>query len=364
MLGLPSFATLISPLLIAGGVLLGIAVADTQEVYIRDLVVPPSFTQRGYSVAVTERRIHDGLLLLERQARTRPETQRLETESETGPLGLIAQHLNITLIARALQESSRLIEYTISGSVVQDGEQHVMRLAILHRSGQRMLVTLTRPVAEIEPMLADAASAILRVIDPHILCTIKLREGLAASPRNLAPARECVAETMSAASREDQVWLHNLAGVIAFMEADNAGALASFRAALHIDRDFSPALLNLGILLAQSGRHADAIRAFQTVFRRETRGESTQTYAAAYAEWGNSLMALDRPEEARARYADAVRADPRYALAYFFWADSLPPGPQAEALRRRGEAAQRANDQVYTENLVGVIRETRVTPPN
>jgi tetratricopeptide (TPR) repeat protein len=364
MLALPTLSGLFAPLLIAGGVLLGIAVADTQEVYFRELLVPPTFTQRGYSQAVALQRIHDNLLALERRARTRPETQRLETESEAGPLGLIAQYLNITLIARALQDSSRLIEYTINGSIVQNGDQHTMHIRIAHRDGQRLELVLNQPTADIEGLLQDAAVAILSIIDPHILCTIRLRDGLGTTPPNLAPARDCVANTMPTASRDDRVWLFNLAGVIAFLEHDHAGSVAAFRTALHLDPDFSPALLNLGILLAENGRHEEAIHAFRTVFRRVTRGESPQTYAATYTEWGNSLMALGRPEEARERYADAVRADPRYALAYFFWANSLPPGPQAEALRRRGEAAQRANDQLYTENLVGVIRETRVTPPN
>ena len=364
MLGLPTLSSLLAPILLAGGVLLGIAVVDTQEVYFRELLVSPSFTQRGYSSAVSLQRIHDNLLALERRARTRPETQRLETESEAGPLGLIAQYLNITLIARALQDSSRLIEYTINGSVVQDGDQHTMHIRIAHRDGQRLELVLHRPVAEIEPLLQDAATAILSIIDPHILCTKKLREGLTATPPNLADAHACIASTMPTASRDDRMWLFNLSGVIAFMEHDHAGAVDSFRSALHLDPDFSPALLNVGILLAENGRHEEAIHAFRTVFRRVSRGESPQTYAATYSEWGNSLMALGRPDEARARYADAVRADPRYALAYFFWANSLPPGPEADAIRRRGEAAQRANDQLYTENLVGVIRNTRVTPPN
>jgi tetratricopeptide (TPR) repeat protein len=133
---------------------------------------------------------------------------------------------------------------------------------------------------------------------------------------------------------------------------------------LHINSDFSPALLNLGILFAHNGRHEEAIRAYATVFRRATRGESPQTYAATYTEWGNSLMALGRRQEAVERYGDAVRADPRYAPAYTFWAAALEPGPEAERLRAAGRRIEQANDQLYTENLVGVIRETRTTPPN
>jgi hypothetical protein len=81
MLNLTSITTLIGPLLLAAGVLVGIGVADTQEVYIRELTVPPSFTQMGYSAAVVDLRIHDSLLQQERQAQTRPETRRLATEA-------------------------------------------------------------------------------------------------------------------------------------------------------------------------------------------------------------------------------------------------------------------------------------------
>jgi tetratricopeptide (TPR) repeat protein len=364
MFDLTAISGLVYPALLAAGVLLGIAVADTQEVYIRELSVPPSFTRAGFSAVVVDNRIHDNLLALERTARTRPETRRLATEADKTPLELIAEYLNITLIARALQEASSLIEYSISGAVVQDGTNHVMRLAVRHRGGSRVNITITRPQADIEGLLQDAAAAILQVIDPHILCTIRLREGLAETPRNVEPARQCVEASLSLASRADLLWLYNLQGVVAFMRNDHAGATAAFRAALRMDADFSPALLNLGILLAQNGRHEDAIRAFAAVFRRESRGESQQTYAAANTEWGNSLMALGRQPEALRRYAAALRADPRYALAYFFLADALPAGPEAERLRAQGRRVQQLNDQLYTENLVGVIREMRLTPPN
>jgi tetratricopeptide (TPR) repeat protein len=362
MIDLTALNSLIAPLLVAASVLLGIAVADTQEVYIRELTVPPTFTRAGFTPAVVDARLHDRLLLLERTARTRPETRRLATEADKSPLELIAQYLNLTLIARALQEASSLIEYSITGGIVQDGQDHVMRLQVRHRSGSRVNITARRPVAEIEQLLDDGANAILQVIDPHIYCSIRLREGLLATPRNVDRAYACVERTLPLASRADLLWLHNLRGVILFMYNDRAGALGAFRDSLRIDPEFSPALLNLGILYAQNGRHHEAIRAYHRLFRIDTRGESPQTNAAAYSEWGNSLMALGLRDEALHRYAQAVRADPRYALSYFFWADALPPGPEADRLRALGNQVQQLNDQLYTENLVGVIRDMQFVP--
>jgi tetratricopeptide (TPR) repeat protein len=364
MIDLTGLSALVTPFLLAAGVLLGIAVADTNQIYIRELSVPPSFTSAGFTVEVVDRRIHDNLLMLERSARTRPETRRLATDADKSPLELIAEYLNITLIARALQDASRLIEYTISATTVHDGNEHVMQLSIHHNRGRRVIVTIRRPVAEIEELLRDAASAIVQLVDPHIFCTIRLREGMAQTPRNFDRALQCIQSSLPTASRPDRLWLYNLLGVVAFVRHDNAGAVNAFRAALRINPDFSPVLVNLGILLAQNGLHEEAIDAFRTVFRRVSRGESPQTYAAAYTEWGNSLMALGRREEALARYADAVRAAPRFSLAYSFWADALPPGPEQDRLRALGAQVRQLYDQTFSENLVGMIHEARLAAPN
>jgi len=364
MINLGSLSSLFTPFLVAAGMLLAITIADTQEIYIREISVPPTFTRAGYSPVVVDTRIRDNLLQLERIARTRPETRQLAIEADKSPMVLIAEYFNIGLVARALQDASGMIDYSIDGSVVVEGDNHVLRLAIRHRSGAHIHVTATRPIADIEGLLHDAATGVLQVVDPHILCTIRLRTGLHQAPPNLVPARQCIERSLPIAEREDRIWLHNLAGVVAFMQQDYAGATSAFRAALQLDHEFSPSLLNLGILFAHAGRHDEAIRAYEAVFHRDTRGESRQTFAAAYTEWANSLLALGRREEALRRYADAVRVDPRYALAYFFWADALPPGPQADRMRERGERARQINDQVYTENLVGVIRDTPPRRPN
>jgi tetratricopeptide (TPR) repeat protein len=353
MLGLTG---LITPILLGASVLLGIAVADVQAIYIRDLAVPPSMTQAGFTAAVVEHRINDNILALERQARTRPESRRLAIEADKTPLELVSEYFHLDLLVRAVQESTRLTEYAITGSIVVEGENHVMRMSIRRYAGQRTAVRIVRPVAEVDQLLLDAADGILRVTDPHIMCTYHLRQGLLAAPRDIDTAHGCITQTLPLASPQDRLWLYNLLGVVAYLREDHAGALSAFQSALRIDREFSPAMLNLGILLAQNGRHADAIRAFRAVFDRESIGESPQTYAAAYTEWGNSLMPLGREEEARTRYAAAIRVDHRYAPAYFAWSDSLPPGREQDALRRFGRVVAELHDQLYTENLLGAIR--------
>ncbi len=354
------FTSLLAPILLGGSILIGIAVADVQAIYIREMTVPPAMSSIGFTAAVVEQRMNDQILALERQARTRPESRRLATDADKTPLELVAEYLNLTLLVRAIQDSARLTDYSITGSIVVEGQQHLMLMSIRHRGGQTTAIRIVRPTDQVPQLIADAADAILRVTDPHIMCTYHLRQGLLANPRNLDDAQTCITQTLPVASSQDKLWLYNLQGVVAFLHGDQAGALAAFRAALRLDREFSPALLNLGILFAQNGRHQEAIRAFRAVFDRETVGESPQTYAAAYTEWGNSLMALGAPDQARARYADAVRTDHRYAPAYFFWAQSLPPGTEQDNLRRFGRVVSQNHDQLYTENLAGAVLAGRM----
>jgi len=354
------FTSLLAPLLLGGALLLGVAVSDVKTIYIREMVIPSSLSDAGYTAEVVERRINDNILAIERQASTRPESRRLATDADRSPLELLADYLNVELLVRAIQDAGGLIEYSIAGSVVVEGRQNVMRLDIRHSQGQRSVVTITRPAAEIPELLMDAASAILRVTDPQIVCASLLRQGLLVDPPNFDDAQSCILGSLPVAANDDRIWLYNLAGVIAFLRGDQAGAVRGFRAALRLDREFSPAMLNLGILFADNGRHRDAIRAFRAVFDQETMGESPQTYAAAYTEWGNSLVAMGRHDEALARFADAVRTDHRYAPAYFSWANALAPGDQQDNLRRYGRIVATYHDQHYTENLVGRIRNARV----
>jgi tetratricopeptide (TPR) repeat protein len=128
-----------------------------------------------------------------------------------------------------------------------------------------------------------------------------------------------------------------------------------FREAPRIEPTFSPALVNVGVLLQESGKPVEAAKAYEYLFADIGDGVSDRTYAAAYAEWAKSLVALGRPGEAAQVLREAIAADPRYAQSYFQLADLLPPGPEAEGLRRRGEQVARSSDQLYTENLVGAV---------
>ncbi len=369
MLALTSlFSSLLSPVALVAAVLGGIALVDQQEVVMATMSVPSSVASAGYTSAVIGQRIHSRVTTLESGARTSAEGQGIQMETDTGPLQALGSYLGVMPMVRALQTDAHINEYTVDGDIVDSGGKLLMRVRIRHRSGRVVRMRSERPLGEIEQLMQDAAEAILYTVNPQIFCAGLLRGQLKpvlataapSAPLDLAGVKACIFGSIRSAIADDRIWLYNLLGVTLFIEGDQAGALTAFRGALALDRDFSPTLLNIGVMFASNGKHEEAIRFFRQLFHRETFRESPQTHAAALSEWGDSLVALGRTEEAQQRYAAAVERDPRFAIAYFRWASTLPPGPEADRLTRLGMRARGALELLYTDNLIGPIR--RLTP--
>jgi len=350
-----ALSDLVTPLILAVTALLGAAVLDARTVYVYQFHVPEHMSWAGYAEGVLEQKILDELRVIERAAVTRPETRSFTLDSEKkGTLDLMAAYAGVEPLVRAIQSSSELLEYTIMGEVVEVDQNYVLTMRIKHYGGQLTEVHVTRSQTDVDGLIAEAARAVIHVVDPQILCAALLRTALDQRPLNIVPAEKCILDSLPRASYQDRVWLWNLAGVIEFLKGDRAKAAHRLAQALRLSPDFSPALLNLGILYAIEGRHEEAVKAYKMVFRRETPDDSPQTSAATYTEWGTSLVALGDIKGAEEKYAAAIKVDPHYVPAYQRWANLLP-GPQAKALRDRATRVARRGPGVYTENLLGVV---------
>lgn len=351
-------SSFLTPILLASGLLLGIGIFERKSVILHDVSVPLTIRNAGYPPPVVSARLSDAMTAVERDARTRPEARRLALQADKGPADLIADYLHLTPILQAMQDVAGMVDWTVSGEIIERGDRLEFRSRIRQRDGASHMLSIERPRTEIDALLTEAALAILRIVDPQISCSALLARALQTGG-SVVEAQRCVDGTLRDAERADLIWLINLQGVISFLQNDRAGALNAFTRAVRLDRDFSPALLNIGVLFADDGRHEEAIRAFAQIFRHENTSDSPQTYAAALTEWGDSLLALGRREEALTKYSEAVRLDPRYARSFFRWAEVLGPGPIATQLRQRGALAQGEAEPVYVENLVGIVRTTQ-----
>jgi tetratricopeptide (TPR) repeat protein len=355
------FTGLLVPLLVVASLISGVAVTDPRSLYIDAITVPDSMEHRGYSPLVFIRMMNDEVLAIEATAKTRTDAQKLRTEEDKGVIAVSLDMLKMTALVRAVQESSDLIEFTVNGEVVEIDQSYLLRLRFDRYGRSVTRIEERRPQNDVKGLARVAAERIMKVTDPQIYCAavmqteaaaIKPEEGNFAFPKTEA----CINETLPLAQKDDRLWLLNLDGVVAFVAGKPDEAAKHFRHAIRLDPDFSPALLNLGILSAHSGQLDKAVEYFAQVFRHEIPSDSPQTYAATYTEWADALVDLHRPAEADAMFRKATETDPKYAEAYFRWAKHTGDPKRAAELTAMGEQVAKTYGGIYTENLVGKLR--------
>jgi tetratricopeptide (TPR) repeat protein len=355
------FTGLLLPLLIVASLVSGVAVTDPRSLYIDTITVPDSMEQRGYTPLVFIRMMNDEVLAIEATAKTRTDAQKLRTEEEKGVVAVSLDMLKMTALVRAVQESSDLIEFTVNGEVVEIDKNYLLRLRFDRYGRNVTRIEEARPQDDVKELARIAAERIMKVTDPQIFCAaimqteaaaLKPTDGTFAFPKTEA----CIDETIGLAQDDDRLWLLNLHGVVAFVAGKPDEAAKHFRAAIRLNPDFSPALLNLGILYAHADQPQKAVEYFAQVFRKELPTDSPQTYAATYTEWADALVDLHRPAEAEAMFRKAVGTDPKYAEAYFRWARHTTDPKRAAELNALGEQVSKKYGGVYTENLVGKLR--------
>jgi tetratricopeptide (TPR) repeat protein len=355
------FEMLFMPMILAAGIMGAMAVSDLQSLYIEAITVPAKMQQAGYSPEVFTRLMSDRFLSIEAKARTRTETRKLATQQEQTVLSVAADLVHATSLVRALQASGNMIEFTMVGDVVDVGNEYLVRLRLSRYGRPVATVDVMRPQDKIDELAAEAADRILKLTDPQIMCAAIMQDELKNQELQGGHALEktaaCVEETLPRAQADDRLWLTNLQGVVAFVQGRPEDAKQRFSAALRIEPDFTPSLLNLGVIHAMQGRYDQAIRFYKQVFLHPLPSDSPQSYSATYMEWGTTLMALGRTAEGEEKLRAAIRADPKFASAYFRLAKFTKDRELRRTLTSLGDAFERDGSTVYTENLVGVVQK-------
>jgi tetratricopeptide (TPR) repeat protein len=117
---------------------------------------------------------------------------------------------------------------------------------------------------------------------------------------------------------------NNNLGVVLAEQGRSAEAIERYRRSIRTRPSFKYAHNNLGFELAQRGELEAAIAEYREALAIDS------AYADAQVNWGNALMQLRRFDEAVAHYAAALRIDPERAAVHFNW---------GIALRERGDIA-------------------------
>jgi tetratricopeptide (TPR) repeat protein len=345
---------LFTPLVAALAILGAVVVLDARTVFIRSIDVPLHVWATGFSAEVMQEKLADAMLEIEREGRARESTRTLALESGDDSIDLVTEYFELTPLVRAFQQSGGFVAYAVDGDVTEVGPDLVFDLDITARSGAEYSKTIVHPKDDVPGFVRVTAEAIMRVVEPEPVCAAYLARAIEGNG-SVATAESCVRETLPMAEPDDQLWLLNLAGVISFVQGDQVAAMDRFQQALRMDPIFSPALVNVGVLLDLNGKPQEAEKAYELLFANLDDGVSDRTYAVAYTEWAKTLVVLGRDAEAVQVLQQATQANPNYAAAYLQLAKLTPPGPSADRLREHGEWLEQTADQIQTSNLVGKV---------
>lgn len=271
MLGLD---TLLVPLLTALAVFGTVVVLDSRTVFIRSMDVPPMVKYAGYDPYVIEDKISSKMIDIEQQAFARKSTRKLELEDGDSSIDLIAEYFDLTPLVRAFQQSGGFIAYVVEGYITKAGDENQLKLQITARDGTETDVTVAAPKDKLDALMDDAAYAVLKVVEPEVVCAAKFQAAIRTKTA-LDEVEACIHDSMPEADASSRIWLTNLAGVVRFVQGDQDGAMEAFKRVLKWSPNFSPALINVGVLFALNGNYQDAVRAYESIFADLNDGVST-----------------------------------------------------------------------------------------
>ena len=138
---------LLTPFLLATSLFVGVGILDRKTVVLQDIPVPQSVRNAGYPPAVVSSRISDGMAAIEREARTRPEARRLALQADNGPVDLIGDYFHVTPIVRAMQDVTGMLDWSVSGEIVERGDLLELRARMRRKTGVTRIIN--RPVAKV-----------------------------------------------------------------------------------------------------------------------------------------------------------------------------------------------------------------------
>lgn len=351
---------LTGPILAVLGVLGLAVVTDPQSVDIGHISVPTTLADAGYTPQVVEVRLVEEMRRIEEEAKSTAETRSLASDGKPSLAATLGETFGALEFVRSVQANTGLIAYSFDGEIVAKGDrlQFALRGEGHDARGPRASsVVRERPAAEIDELIADVALDAMAVVDPYIRAAYQFAKDLPGG--DFTATRTRIDLLLAEPQQRSRLWGTNLKGMVLAIEGNRAGALAEFERALTLDPGFTPSLLNRGILLAQDGRHADAIATFRQVIALPPPADAPKLHAAAYTEWGISLVSLGHMKEAEDAFRYAIDIHPEYGEAYEKWAELLMATnrPDAAAEKQRLADRHRSVTIVHTDQLIGYVKD-------
>ncbi len=336
-------------------------ITDTQAVHIERVSVPSEVAvATGYTPEVVRDRLVDDMHEIEKQAHSTAQAREIELQGEKGPLVVLADYFKVTPLIRVAQETVGMIPYSFSGEIVIHDKDLELALRGSDASKKSSYIVVRAPSNQMRRLIHDAAYEATRVTDPYILAAYQFKKDFLS--RDFSSTIEIIHRELAKPDTAYGKWMNNLWGIVLYQQADRAGAIEKFQAALAEDPNFAAPMLNWGVVLAREGKNQEAIEKFRQLVANPKSAASNVATAAAYSEWGFSLALLGHTDEAFAKFQQAAKTDPTFTDVYSSWAEVLSAlGRSDEAAQMTARSLKTNNEVIYTENLIGPVQRLPAT---
>lgn len=363
------FSSIYSTFIIVSGLIGAQIMMDGRTFSFTQMSIPTTLNPTGYNADLVKEKI-----LLEAQdlvahSQSRDQAVQFANTNTEGPPELIAKQLGIQPILDAAQHYVGRLKYSIIGAIVEHGDYLELMLITTRFDGRVVVARMQRPKADIDLLIKDGGYALIHLVAPHLACASQLlnarRRMQDTGSFDGSRTMDCISKAMPAALEEEKLWLLNLKAIVLAMREDRLGAYAALRTALRVEPNFSPALLNLGILLDRDGKPEEALKAYKAIFQRRLASDSAQTYSSAYALIALSMEKMGKKDDVVRYLWKAVRADPNFEVAQRLLLERLPEDSLDATILRNNLLALKMADgteRIYTENLLGFFHTDDLAP--
>lgn len=286
---------------------------DVDSVQFHNIDVPASLEYQGYTPQVVASRLAQEVKHIKAEARTARQMSSFSLPDEVSPIQALGRYYNFMTPIVAAQELLGLVEYSVFGDMVKTKSGLTLTVhGLASKTGKTF--TTVRSGDDPETLIRQAALDTTRFIDPYIVASYRYERTVAAGGTDFTSTIEELKNCVHALPDSDQHWVYNLWGLVQFQRKQYDDAVEQFNLALAQSPNFVLAVYNIARVEAAKGETEAAIATLRKVLEMDATTNFRTPHA--YTLWGDLMVTMGQPDQAKELYEKAIKAGPEYGDAY------------------------------------------------